>query len=446
MSAELIQSTDDSSREEGAEPKGAEPQQSPAIANLESNRQDGPAQTQTESVGSAGMCPRQQDYTLSERAGKLMRALRMPVYCLMSLLFCLAGCALQAHTLSQVETSSAAFPASDKNVAAVTADGQEKADLERLADLWHKRSRESSNSDYPIGPGDVLEISVPAIEELRDRVVRVSGEGTVSLPFIGVVRAAGLSEAALREEIRRQLEAYMYRPQVNLFVREYRSRQVAVLGAVAKPGLYNLASGADTILDMIGLAGGLKEEAAPRILFIPAEPAETEKAKELLSTLPVQLVSRDSPPLLLKRTDPISIELKNFARGAQQIYLTLPVRPGDVIVVPGSGEVLVQGWVDKPGSYKITPGLTVLGAVAAAGGALFPADTTAVNVMRAGKDGGKSLLLVNLEKLKRGEQSDIPVQAGDVIEVSASSAKLVPYGVYRFFSSVFHIGAGVSIY
>jgi polysaccharide biosynthesis/export protein len=371
---------------------------------------------------------------------------KMSPRCLVLLLFCLGACAPLAHTPSSVTKSSAALPRADNDLAGVTSDGQEKADLERLADLWHKRTGENSNSDYPIGPGDVLEISVPAIEELRDRVVRVSGEGTISLPFIGVSRAAGLSEAELREEIRRRLEDYMYRPQLNLFVREYRSRQVAVLGAVAKPGLYNLASGADSILDMIGLAGGMKEEAAPRILFIPAEPAENEKARELISTLPVQLVSRDPSPLVLKRTDPISIELKNFDRGAQQIYLILPARPGDVIVVPVSGEVLVQGWVEKPGSYKITPGLTALGAVAAAGGALYPADTDAVNVMRAGKDGGKSLLLVNLEKLKRGEQSDIPVQTGDVIEVSASSAKLVPYGVYRFFSSMFHIGAGVSLY
>jgi polysaccharide biosynthesis/export protein len=347
---------------------------------------------------------------------------------------------------SPVQKSSAAFPGGDKNSAAATTDGQEKADLERLADLWHKRTGESSNSDYPIGPGDVLEISVPAIEELRDRVVRISGEGTIALPLIGVVRAAGLSEAELREEIRRRLEAYMYRPQVNLFVREYRSRQVAVLGAVAKPGLYNPAGGTDTILDMIGLAGGMKEEAAPRLLFIPAEPAESEKARELISTLPVQLVSRDPSPLLLKRTDPIAIELKNFAYGAQQIYLTLPVRPGDVIVVPGSGAVLVQGWVEKPGSYKITPGLTVLGAIAAAGGPLFPANTTAVSVIRTGKEGQKTPLLTDLEQIKRGEQADIPAQDGDVIDVAASGPKLVPYGVYRFFSSVFHIGAGVSIY
>jgi polysaccharide export outer membrane protein len=365
--------------------------------------------------------------------------------CLALLLFCLGACAPLSHSPSPIDKSSAAFAKDDKNLAAVTADGAEKADLQRLADLWHKRTRESPNSDYPIGPGDVLEISVPAIEELRDRVVRVSGEGTISLPFIGVARAAGLSEAELREEIRRRLEDYMYRPQVNLFVREYRSRQVAVLGAVAKPGLYNLASEADTILDMIGLAGGMKEEAAPRILFIPAEPAENEKATELISTLPVQLVSRNPSLLLLKRTDPISIELTNFARGAQQIYLTLPARPGDVLLVPGSGEVLVQGWVEKPGAYKITPGLTVLGAVAAAGGPLFPADTSVVNVMRTGKEGEKTLLPADLEKIKRGEQSDVSVQGGDVIEVAASTAKLVPYGVYRFFSSILNVGAGVSI-
>jgi polysaccharide biosynthesis/export protein len=365
--------------------------------------------------------------------------------CLALLLFCLGGCASLAHTPSPVAKSSAALPRADNDPAGLIFDGQEKADLERLADLWHKRTGENSKSDYPIGPGDVLEISVPAIEELRDRVVRISGDGTISLPFIGVARAAGLSEAELREEIRRRLEDYMYRPQVNLFVREYRSRQVAVLGAVAKPGLYNLASGADTILDMIGLAGGMKEEAAPRILFIPAEPAENEKARELISTLPVQLVSRNPSLLLLKRTDPISIELKNFARGAQQIYLTIPARPGDVILIPASGEVLVQGWVEKPGSYKITPGLTVLGAVAAAGGPLFPADTSVVNVMRTGKDGGKILLLADLEKIKRGEQSDVSVQGGDVIDVVASAPKLVPYGVYRFFTSIFQVGAGVSI-
>jgi polysaccharide export outer membrane protein len=291
---------------------------------------------------------------------------------------------------------------------------------------------------------DVLEVSVPAMEELKSCVVRVAGDGMIALPLVGTMRAAGLTEEGLREALRHRLQDYMHNPQIDLFVRENRSQQVAVLGAVAKPGLYNLASGADTILDMIGLAGGMKEEAPPWILFIPAEPAENEKAREFVSTLPVQLISQDPSPLVLRRTDPISIELKNFASGTHQIFLTLPARPGDVIVVPGSGAVLVQGWVEKPGSYKITLGLTVLGAIAAAGGPLFAVDTGVVSVIGTGKDGGK-ILLADLEKIKRGERSDVPVQEGDVIDVAASTAKLVPYGVYRFFSSVFHIGAGASI-
>src|SRR5207247_4810850 len=138
--------------------------------------------------------------------------------------------------------------------------------------------------------------------------VRISGEGTIALPFIGVVQASGLTEEGLRAEIHQRLKDYMYDPQVNLFVREYRSRQVAVVGAVEKPGLYSLASGADTLLDMISLAGGLKEEAAPRIHFIPAEPVEKGRAKELASALPAQLISKDPPPLLLQEANPIEID------------------------------------------------------------------------------------------------------------------------------------------
>src|SRR5206468_6184148 len=132
-------------------------------------------------------------------------------------------------------------------------------------------------------------------------------------------------------------------------------------------------------------AGGMKEEAAPRIRFIPAEPVENGKAKELASALPVQLISKDPSPLLLKGADPIVIDLRSLTQGANQLYLTLPARPGDVIMVPGGGDVLIEGWVEKPGSYKITPGLTLLGAVAAAGGSLFAANTSSIKVIRMGQ-------------------------------------------------------------
>lgn len=365
-------------------------------------------------------------------------------------LSCLGGCASTVHTPPRVQTpfspaataQSIPSPQISQDAAVFTAGSQGPVDLERLAQLWHKRTQEGAASDYPIGPGDVLEISVPAMEELSSRTVRVSGDGMISLPFVGTVQAGGLTEKGLREEIRHRLEEnYMHGPQVNLFVKEYRSRQVAVIGAVEKPGLYNLAGGADTILDMISLAGGITKEAAPRIHFIPAEPVENEKAKELASLLlPVQLVGKGSSPLILKGADPIVIDLKSLTKGGDQIYLALPARPGDVIMIPGSGEVLVEGWVERPGSYRITSGLTVLGAVAAAGGPMFAADTSSVRIIRTGEQGEKITYVADLEKIKHKESPDVPVEESDVIEVFSSTPKLVSYGMFRVFASVFHVG------
>ena len=101
-------------------------------------------------------------------------------------------------------------------------------DAERLTKLWYKRTREAALADYPLGPGDVLEISVPNLDEIQTFSARITGDGTITLPLVGMIQAANSTEAQLRDEIRRCLEAkYMNDPQVNVFVREYRSRQVA---------------------------------------------------------------------------------------------------------------------------------------------------------------------------------------------------------------------------
>jgi polysaccharide export outer membrane protein len=114
-------------------------------------------------------------------------------------------------------------------------------------------------------------------------------------------------------------------------------------------------------------------------------------------------------------------------------------------MVPGGGEVLVQGWVEKPGSYKITPGLTILGAVAAAGGAMFPADTSSVELIRTDNKGRKTAFVADLDSIKKGAQPDLSIREGDVIDVGSSSPKLVAYGIYRFFTSVMSVGASVPI-
>jgi polysaccharide export outer membrane protein len=237
----------------------------------------------------------------------------------------------------------------------------------------------------------------------------------------------------------------MFSPRVAIFVKEYRSRQVAVLGSVLKPGLYSVKTGADTILDMISQAGGIASGADPRLYFIPAELANAGEVNKIAATLPQSLLSQDPSPLILKRADPILIDLQELALGGYQHYLSLAVRPGDVIMVPGGGQVLVEGWVEKPGAYGVTPGITVAGVVVAAGGPLYPADTTSVKIIRSEKGGKKSFLTADLDKIKKGESAEITLKGGDIVEVSATNSRLIPYGLYRFFSSVVNIGIGGTI-
>ena len=336
-----------------------------------------------------------------------------------------------------------AKPAASASAAAGSS--QAAGDLERLARLWEKRTRQTSLKDYPIGPGDVLEISVPAMEEIKDRSVRVTAEGTISLPFIGRLQAEGLTEEDLADQLRPRLKEYLRNPRVFIFVKEYNSRQVAVLGAVTRPGLYNLTSGSENILDMISRAGGILPESESRIHLIPTEPLKGEAAKEVLSTLPPGLLRADPASPILKKTEPILIDVKELSYGGHQIYLSLPVRPGDTIMVPGGAQVLVEGWVEKPGAYKMTPGLTVSGAVAAAGGALFAGDTSAVRVIRPDRDQNKISLVADLEKIKDGEMPDIRLQGGDIVQVSSSSAKLVPYGIYELFKTFIRVGAAIPL-
>jgi len=127
-------------------------------------------------------------------------------------------------------------------------DGQQdpKA-LERLQALRDARLRSGPGTDTPVGPGDVIEVSVPQVKELAFVTTRVAGDGTISLPLLGTFRAGGHSEESVRQEIRTRLGAIMYDPQVTVFVREYKSRKVSVIGSVPQPGLYEPATPTDTI-------------------------------------------------------------------------------------------------------------------------------------------------------------------------------------------------------
>lgn len=167
----------------------------------------------------------------------------------------------------------------------------DSADSRRLDALWKSRTADSSTG-FDLGAGDVLRISVPAIDQLTNRTVRVDENGTIDLPLAGQLDASGRSEQEVREELVRRLHKYMKHPQVAVFVNHYRSREVAVAGAVNKPGLYTLVSHSDTILDMVSRAGGMTENAGARLILIPSAAAQPAQA---LAAITVAASAGDPP-------------------------------------------------------------------------------------------------------------------------------------------------------
>src|SRR6202040_1622976 len=112
----------------------------------------------------------------------------------------------------------------------------------------------------------VLDISVADVSELKKRVERVSPQGTIELPIAGSLQVSGLSEPQLHAALTKAFSKYIKDPEVDVFVQSYSSRQVAVVGMVNKPGLYTLNRRDETILDLIGRAGGMSDNAGSSMI------------------------------------------------------------------------------------------------------------------------------------------------------------------------------------
>jgi polysaccharide biosynthesis/export protein len=313
-------------------------------------------------------------------------------------------------------------------------------DSQILDNLWKTRIEQANNdksSNFTLGPGDVLRISLPQFDSQKDRTVRVSEEDTIALPLLGVINVSGMTESGLRDELARRVGNYVYKPQVGVFVAHTESREVAVLGSVKTPGRYVLASRSDTLMTMIGRAGGMTEDAAARIILVPAPRAlASGKARLVPTTLNEGTSEGGASPTQQALSHQVVIDL---SRAGNQRYLELPARSGDVIIVPSAGEVTVEGWVPNPGKFKITSGMTALSAIAAAGGAEF---TSSATLLREQGNGAKVALSLDLSKIKGGAQPDVPLQGGDVVVVERSVAGAVPYSLYFLVS---HLGVGFGI-
>jgi polysaccharide biosynthesis/export protein len=250
----------------------------------------------------------------------------------------------------------------------------------------------AAGADYIIGAEDQIEVNVFELPELKT-TTRVQGDGTISLPLLGVVKVAGLTSPGLEARLRDLLEArFLLNPEVAVEVKEHRSSQVSVIGAVAKPGTYQMI-GPRTVMQMISEAGGLSKEYGPDIVILRKAASGTERLEVDLD----ELITRGNPEV------------------------NIAVLAGDIINVPIDRPVYVyvDGAVKNPGQIegKLSRPVTVLQAVARAGGLTERANLRGAHVLRKNADGTQKQIAVDLKDIRKGKADDLVLEEGDVVVI-----------------------------
>ncbi len=316
-------------------------------------------------------------------------------------------------------------PSTEKIVREIESSTRVKAMNEKLLMSSFSQGR-SSSRDYKIGPQDLLEISVFEVEKLN-KTVRVSSQGNVNLPLIGILRVKGLTPEELEKELRSLLaEKYLQDPHVSVLIKEYRNQRISVMGAVKNPGVFDV-TGAKTILDMLAIAGGLRDDSS-QLLFLLRPPKEEELSQKGKGN--------DDP-----RPQAFVIDLEGLLVEGN-LKLNLQLLHGDVINVPASGKVFVGGEVKTPGGFLIGKKMTLSQAVISAGGLKFQAQASETRLIRYSDKGtGKKVLTFNVYAIQKGKDEDPYLKENDIIIVPSSAVKTVLSTVKDVFSASFGIGS-----
>ena len=155
------------------------------------------------------------------------------------------------------QSGSASQPPAPGSAAADKQAGETKAQDPRAA---------HSDSSYVIGANDVLAINVWKEPDIS-RSVPVRSDGKISLPLVGELQAGGQTPRQLEQELTKRLQNYISEPEVTVIVTDSKSQRVNIMGMVARPGAYLLTS-ATTVLDAIAMAGGFKDFAKQKSIYV----------------------------------------------------------------------------------------------------------------------------------------------------------------------------------
>lgn len=272
------------------------------------------------------------------------------------------------------------------------------------------RSPMWANEHYRLGPGDVLEIRLYKQPELSREALRVEENGTIRMPLINEeIQAVCRTESELAKDIATHYLKFMRNPQVDVFIKEYHSRPVAVIGAVNAPGRFQLQRRI-RLLDLLSYAGGPAERAGGNIQVV-------HSTAPLMCEATAAGSFRDSNALEID-----VYRLNDTLRG--ETRSNPYVRAGDVITLLESEQIYVVGNVVRPSSMVLKERITISQAIAMAGGTLPDTRTDRVRIVRQNqRSNARQEIVVDLKAIARRQAEDIVLQANDIVEVPTASGK-----------------------
>jgi polysaccharide export outer membrane protein len=260
-----------------------------------------------------------------------------------------------------------------------------------------------------LGAGDVLSLQVWGRPELSGRHT-IGPDGVISVPIAGPTQVALLTREEAAARVRQGLERFYEAPHVQFGVEQYTSNRITVLGRVQNPGLLNFDH-PPTLLEALAKAGSL--------------PVIDKQA-----TLTRCAIFRG-------RDKVIWVDLKRLLNGGQT-HLNLRMRPGDLVYIPDSADTMVYvlGAVHRPGAYRLTPDMSVMDALATAGGPNEDAQAREIGVYRPARQAVERIALQNLMDAR--QRVNFALEEGDVIFVPKS-------GIAEFGYTSRQLAAGLSL-
>ncbi|MCU1301685.1 MAG: hypothetical protein JWQ87_1969 [Candidatus Sulfotelmatobacter sp.] len=288
----------------------------------------------------------------------------------------------------------AAQPLSEAAVGTVPKDTQTAKSPNGDASTGSVTLATEDSSRLRLGAGDLLEVGVYNVPELSTKA-RVGNSGDIYLPLIDYVHVGDLTVEEAQALLEKRLEngGFVRNPHVTIFLDESASQGVTVLGDVARPGIYP-ALGERRLYDLISAAGGFTVSAGRK----------------------VSIVRQHNP------SAPITVNLpRNLADDMQD---NIQIQPGDTITVPRAPIIYVVGDVGRPTGLLVDNGsLTVLQALALAGGTNHTAKMSGTRIIRKGPT-GMTETRVPLKKMLEAKAPDVTLQADDILFVPLSGVRV----------------------